>query len=523
MRSMTMFNFLLESTLIGGALVLVITALRTLLRGRISNRIIYVLWLVVALRLLLPISLPNPLMNHLRPALSVDSEARPVADQIRTRFLDTVDALASGEGAGAAALSHLGSETRSGRAGKWLLVGYGALGAATGVWLVVRSATRRSRILRNRVGTPDEALTARYLELCAQYRLKPVPVYLVQYLKAPCIVGRLKPFIAIPETSAPAHIPHMLAHEICHLKAGDQWWSALRNVCCMLHWINPLVWLGAFLSREDAELACDSRVSGHLTDMERLGYAHALAGAAGRCCTGAGSLMLSGKWLKQRINGVLRNRRMRKWVVALVSLLCAMVLVAAFATRETHKPVIIRHIPGITWTAAQEPLQTQEAALACARRFLESPFVGVDTASLHLTCEEHVRGWRITGTATVENPGPACTLLLSPEGEVLLYDGSPALGQLTALNWLHTRSAPSPTLDGYAAAFAEACLPGRSFAGATPVDDLSAAGGMHMVLATLTGTDGSLLNDALALMIEPQVRVVMYEQGAMNGGIQWRP
>ena len=95
MRSMTLFNFLLEATLIGSALVLVMLALRSLLRGRASNRVLYALWLVVALRLLLPISLPNPLMNDLRPTWSTDEAARPVADQIRTRFLDTVDALAS--------------------------------------------------------------------------------------------------------------------------------------------------------------------------------------------------------------------------------------------------------------------------------------------------------------------------------------------------------------------------------------------------------------------------------------------
>ncbi len=51
MRSMTLFNFLLEATLIGSALILLVMAARALLRGRISNRILYALWLVVALRL----------------------------------------------------------------------------------------------------------------------------------------------------------------------------------------------------------------------------------------------------------------------------------------------------------------------------------------------------------------------------------------------------------------------------------------------------------------------------------------
>lgn len=516
MRSMTLFNFLLEASLIGGALVLVMMAVRSLLRESISSRVIYALWLVVAIRLLLPLSLPNPLMNQLRPTLSVDGEARPVADQIRTRFLDTVDALAAGEGAGAQALTHLGQETRSGRAGKWLLVGYAAICAATGVVLVYRSGRRRSRILRNRTGVPDSSLNARYLELCSRYKCKPMPVYLVQYLHAPCIVGRLKPFIAIPENASPAHIPHMLAHGLCHLKAGDQWWSALRNVCCMLHWINPLVWLAAYLSREDAERACDSRVTQQLTGVDRLAYANALAGAAGRCCTGASRLMLSGKRLKERINGVLRTAKVRKWGVALASLLCAVVLLGAFATRESHTPVSLPAIPKAGWTAAHEPLADSDAALACACRFLESPFVAVDTTALTLTCQSSERGWCITGTADGQ---PVHTLHLSSDGEVLLYDGTPALGQLTSPGWLATRSAPSPMLDGYAAAFASTCLPGRSVAGATPMNDLTADGGVHLVLTTLTGTDGAVLNDGFALMVKPQVRVVMYEKDAMRSGI----
>ena len=517
MRSMTLFNFLLESSLIGGALVLVMVAVRALLRGRISARVLYALWIVVALRLLLPISLPNPLMNHLRPTLSVDGEARPVADQIRTRFLDTIDAIS--EKSGTDALTHLSNETRSGRAGKWLLAGYAIIGAGTGMWLVYRSEKRKNRILRNRTGVPDEATNAVYLELCARYHFKPVPVYLVQSLAAPCIVGRLRPFIAIPEASAPAHVPHMLAHAVCHLKAGDQWWSAVRNVCCLVHWINPLVWLAAFLSREDAERACDSRATGQLPDMERLAYAHALAGAAGRCCTGATRLMLSGKWLKERINGVLRNDKARKWGVALASILCAVVLVGAFATRESHRPVFVKNIPQVSWVAAPEPLEDYNAALAAARRFLESPFIGLDTAGAVLHCEEDARGWRITARSSDDEASLLSTLLLSSEGEVLLYDGSPALGRLTTLSWLHTLAAPSPSLDRYTAAFAGACLPGRSIAGATPVDDLSARDGAHVVLTTLTGTDGTLLTDGLAMIVEPEMRVVMYEREAMNGGV----
>ena len=40
-----------------------------------------------------------------------------------------------------------------------------------------------------------------------------------------------------------------------------------------VHWFNPLVWLGARLSRVDGEMACDDRVTAKLQDIDRLAYA----------------------------------------------------------------------------------------------------------------------------------------------------------------------------------------------------------------------------------------------------------
>lgn len=68
MRSMTVFNYLLEATVIGSVIILLVIAVRALLRDRLGSRAIYVAWLLVALRLLLPLSLPNPVMDEFRPA-----------------------------------------------------------------------------------------------------------------------------------------------------------------------------------------------------------------------------------------------------------------------------------------------------------------------------------------------------------------------------------------------------------------------------------------------------------------------
>ena len=87
---MTVFNYLLEATVFGSVLILLVIAVRALLRHRLGNRAIYAAWLLVALRLLLPITLPNPVMDEFRPGLSIDTGARPVADQVRQRVIDAV-------------------------------------------------------------------------------------------------------------------------------------------------------------------------------------------------------------------------------------------------------------------------------------------------------------------------------------------------------------------------------------------------------------------------------------------------
>ena len=66
-RTIMVFNYLLEAALFGGVMILLLLVVRRLLRGKLGSGVIYAAWLLVAVRLLLPIALPNPAMNDLRP------------------------------------------------------------------------------------------------------------------------------------------------------------------------------------------------------------------------------------------------------------------------------------------------------------------------------------------------------------------------------------------------------------------------------------------------------------------------
>ena len=152
MRSMTVFNFLLEATVIGSVIILLVIAVRALLRDRLGSRAIYAAWLLVALRLLLPLSLPNPVMDEFRPGFSVDVAARPVADQVRQRVIDaSYSASTLLDGVEGGALEALAQHTSSGVAGKWILLGWLCVALALGGGMAWRNARFRARVQRDRV------------------------------------------------------------------------------------------------------------------------------------------------------------------------------------------------------------------------------------------------------------------------------------------------------------------------------------------------------------------------------------
>ena len=241
-RSMTFFNFLLESTLAGGVLILVVLVLRLVFRKRIGSRLVYLAWILVAIRLLLPIAIPNPLMDSLRPTLSTDAGARPVADQIRVRYQDAMADMAyhlsyaayesdSGFQQNLSTVMHeLAVYTSYGWLGKAYLLCYAAGALLVSILFTSRHLRFRRRLRKNTVGPPEGQRMALYLELCKQLKIKPIPVMYVDPLPSPCLVGVFKPIIALPLTLPKDGYYEALLHELNHYKTKDSWWTLLRCV-----------------------------------------------------------------------------------------------------------------------------------------------------------------------------------------------------------------------------------------------------------------------------------------------------
>lgn len=77
-------------------------------------------------------------------------------------------------------------------------------------------------------------------------------------LSAPMLVGLFQPKLLLPEGSfSDNSLRYSLLHELTHFKRRDIWLKTLVLWVNALHWFNPFMWYMTKLVERDMELACD--------------------------------------------------------------------------------------------------------------------------------------------------------------------------------------------------------------------------------------------------------------------------
>ena len=333
-----------EWAVTSSVLILVVLVLRRCLMGRVSLRLQYGLWALVLVRLLLPVSLgatavsvlnpveeaqkqmPDPVVGYLGgkiPQLSVEEphQSSPAEDQREQHEQD----LEQRQGETDAARAETGTPVSL----RTVLMGVWAAGAAAlGLWLLWVNA-RFARALRSS-RRPLEGTDC------------PLPVYATGAVQTPCLFGLVRPCVYLTEEAAADEIVlrHSLAHELTHFRHRDHLWAALRGLCLVLHWYNPLVWLAAALSRRDGELCCDEATVRRLGEGERASYGRTLLAVT---CQGRGDPLLtatsmtgSGKDIKERILLLARRPRTAAWTLAAVVLIAAAAVGCTFTGAQNQ-------------------------------------------------------------------------------------------------------------------------------------------------------------------------------------------
>lgn len=348
-----------EWILSSSILILIVIALRTVFKGKISLRLQYAIWGLVLLRLLMPFSFGSTNISIFNlaeavkeqpavqavmdigslnvPSMSYEDAYNQIVEEYKSEGID-VNSLHGSE------LEALEYEAYDRMEGKDISEIVGEIARA--VWLIGIVLVGMAFFVIN-------TLFKRKL-LCSRYDLdiskENLSVYASTEIDTPCLFGIKNPaiYVTYPVADDQTLLRHTLEHEATHHRHGDHIWAVLRCICLAIHWYNPLVWWAAYLSQRDAELACDEATIKRLGEGERAEYGRTLIGMTcqkkANVLITATTMTASKSGIKERILLIAKKPKMALYTLLIV------VLVASIAV-------------GCTFTGAKEPGQEAKETL----------------------------------------------------------------------------------------------------------------------------------------------------------------
>ncbi len=157
-------------------------------------------------------------------------------------------------------------------------------------------------------------------------------VFEADTIRAPFVLGFVKPRIYIPFGLTEREKSYILRHEACHIDRKDPVIKLAAFLILCLHWFNPLVWLAFMLMARDMEMSCDEKVLSETGGDIKSDYsASLLSFAVGRRFPGASPLAFGESNVSGRIKNILRFKKPRVGMTALAALLCIAVIVSCAA------------------------------------------------------------------------------------------------------------------------------------------------------------------------------------------------
>ncbi|MCR5274535.1 MAG: M56 family metallopeptidase [Clostridiales bacterium] len=365
------FAKVLEMSLYGSIAILVVLLFRLIFR-KLPKRVLIVFWMIVAVRLVLPINFASPasLLNAGRLFRSGNSKTEVTQmDKSSDEDADTVSdadaavAPASTDGTLTADpqksdAKELAPETIddvSRLNSKQAL----AVHIIADIWLLVIIAL-------------CVLFTVRYLIFYSRARWKSRAYdgsYFTTNIESPFVIGFFSPKIFIPEKFDEDEKEYILNHEWTHIKNKDGVIKLISYLILVVHWFNPLVWLAFLILCGDIEMRVDEETT-EAFDMDMVKeycislvkHAYADAGGSFLQNTAFSGLGFGGMETKIRIKNLLKNKEVKKFMPVLAIIVTFSVVFFA-SSRSLGSPIedYFAKLGRSPVAKTEEPEETEES------------------------------------------------------------------------------------------------------------------------------------------------------------------
>lgn len=274
---------LVQVALYSAAITAGILLFRFIFKNRISSKLQYLMWWLLILRLLMPVtpdigfhfnlqdmllkqahqaelptpapvldvapaSVPNTQSSYesVTPAVQPDTDVAPSQHVNPTKSTDWYSIVFV----------------------VWLLGAIGFLG-----WLIFVKLRYYESLQHLMAGGPREAYDL-YGMCCKELCVKPLPLWIVNKSMSPGIAFFGEPVLLVPLSlcNDESRLRFALLHELTHKKRGDHYMTLLLNILRAVYWFDPVVHFAFSELRSDMESACDSDVLAYIGHEQKRGY-----------------------------------------------------------------------------------------------------------------------------------------------------------------------------------------------------------------------------------------------------------
>ena len=335
-----------------------ILAAQWLLRKRLSPSWRYGLWLLLVVRLLMPVSphsafsIFNLARSTPKPPVKVTAGFAPGLDRGRRACsrleLSRAQAPFFAEPQRAALAVPAAAAAKASAKMDWFALAFcGWLAGVCffGARLVWTNARFRSRIARYQP-VADEKVTRLFHDCRAAFQItQPVRLIESEEVESPAVYGLGRKWLLLPDgvfdRFSTGELRHIFLHELAHVKRRDievNWLAALLQI---LHWFNPVLWLAFARMRADRELATDALALAHVARTENVRYGETILKVVENLARGAVQPGLVGiaegkAGLKERLRAIARSGAARPWRWAAVGTAALVAAVGLTTARQSH-------------------------------------------------------------------------------------------------------------------------------------------------------------------------------------------
>ena len=331
-------KILLSLSVSGALLLLLILGLKPLYKNKFSKRWQYYIWIVVALRFLLPFTPDTTIVGSLFEKF----DTAAITNEIPTSPNVPVPA-DTGNSKAEPIQTNREITTTAMREpfNKYVCLFF--IWSALALVLFVRKVTVYQGFIQYIKAGNKEVSDIKILNLLSdcEEKLKiktRVELSCNPLIASPMLIGFFRPRIILPVGEwEDKELSYIFVHELIHYKQRDMFYKWLIQIVVCVHWFNPFVYLLEKEVNKSCELSCDEKVIAVLDDKARRDYGDTLisflkSNNLYKSSLASVTLTEGAEQLKERLGAIMKFKKKSKGIIAITAIFSVLVCVCFFVT-----------------------------------------------------------------------------------------------------------------------------------------------------------------------------------------------